>query len=427
MDQGGVTVDAPVSAIVALATAPVQSVAGRTGAVTLAVADVSGAVSSSDSRLSDAREWSAATATQAEAEAGTSTSRLAFTPQRVFQGIAAWWAASAAKGKLDGVASGATANSSDAILLARANHTGTQAASTISGLATVATTGAYGDLSGRPTAFDPASPGAIGGTAAAAATFTSLTATGRVIQSVNGAASAPPVSLTGTWFSGGTATTTKPQYLIEPAGTTSTAWSTAGTGLGVNAPSGFTGKIFDFQLNGTSLISFEANGSLGIGVTSGATARLDVRRSDASHSLAVFQQSNSSFNCDLALNHTVPGGQTLISKRLTGELWFYISTAHAHVFYTNSIEQLSISSAGLLAFKGKTASFPGLKSSSATLQVRLADDSDYTTIDALHRLQGSAPSTATSTGTTGDIRSDGSYIYVCTATNTWKRANLTTW
>lgn len=33
----------------------------------------------------------------------------------------------------------------------RANHTGAQAASTITGLATVATSGAYGDLSGRPT------------------------------------------------------------------------------------------------------------------------------------------------------------------------------------------------------------------------------------------------------------------------------------
>lgn len=38
--------------------------------------------------------------------------------------------------KLDGIASGATANSSDATLLARANHTGTQAISTVSGLQT---------------------------------------------------------------------------------------------------------------------------------------------------------------------------------------------------------------------------------------------------------------------------------------------------
>jgi hypothetical protein len=54
------------------------------------------------------------------------------------------------KTKLDGVASGATANATDAQLRNRSTHTGTQAASTITGLATVATSGAYGDLSGRP-------------------------------------------------------------------------------------------------------------------------------------------------------------------------------------------------------------------------------------------------------------------------------------
>ena len=41
--------------------------------------------------------------------------------------------------KLDGIATGATANSSDATLLARANHTGTQAHTTITGLGTLAT------------------------------------------------------------------------------------------------------------------------------------------------------------------------------------------------------------------------------------------------------------------------------------------------
>jgi hypothetical protein len=46
---------------------------------------------------------------------------------------------SADKSKLDGIASGATANSSDATLLARANHTGTQAAGTITGLGSLAT------------------------------------------------------------------------------------------------------------------------------------------------------------------------------------------------------------------------------------------------------------------------------------------------
>lgn len=52
--------------------------------------------------------------------------------------------------KLDGIASGATANDTDANLKNRANHTGTQDVSTITGLADVATSGDYNDLSNTP-------------------------------------------------------------------------------------------------------------------------------------------------------------------------------------------------------------------------------------------------------------------------------------
>jgi hypothetical protein len=37
------------------------------------------------------------------------------------------------------------------------------------------------------------------------------------------------------------------------------------------------------------------------------------------------------------------------------------------------------------------------------------------------------PSSASAPGTKGDIRWDTSYIYVCVATNTWKRSSLSTW
>jgi hypothetical protein len=104
-------------------------------------------VKGSDTRLSDAREWSAPTVIQADAEAGTATDRRAWTVQRVWQAIAAWWAASSAKTKLDGIATGATANQTDAHLLSRANHTGTQTANTISDLAAVATSGSASDIS----------------------------------------------------------------------------------------------------------------------------------------------------------------------------------------------------------------------------------------------------------------------------------------
>ena len=38
-----------------------------------------------------------------------------------------------------------------------------------------------------------------------------------------------------------------------------------------------------------------------------------------------------------------------------------------------------------------------------------------------------APASATATGTTGEIRIDANYIYICTATNTWKRVAIATW
>lgn len=42
-------------------------------------------------------------------------------------------------------------------------------------------------------------------------------------------------------------------------------------------------------------------------------------------------------------------------------------------------------------------------------------------------LSAAAPTSATATGGRGEIRFDASYIYVCVATNTWKRSPLTTW
>lgn len=80
--------------------------------------------------------------------------------------------------------------------------------------------------------------------------------------SANGAASTPPVSLTGTWFTGGSSTTTKPHFLVQPTGTTSTGWSTSGTGLGINAASGFTGNLADLQLNGVSKFNVLSTGTI---------------------------------------------------------------------------------------------------------------------------------------------------------------------
>lgn len=39
----------------------------------------------------------------------------------------------------------------------------------------------------------------------------------------------------------------------------------------------------------------------------------------------------------------------------------------------------------------------------------------------------SPPSSASDSGVAGQISYDSSYIYICTATDTWKRASIATW
>jgi hypothetical protein len=51
-----------------------------------------------------------------------------------------------------------------------------------------------------------------------------------------------------------------------------------------------------------------------------------------------------------------------------------------------------------------------------------------TNFTELYTALGTVPNgtkTATATGTAGQISYDANYIYICTATNTWKRAALT--
>lgn len=118
-----------------------------------------------------------------------------------------------------------------------------------------------------------AAPGAIGGVTPAAGTFTALTGSGIFTNSQNGAVSASAINITGTPFTGGSGTTTFPLFLFD-AGNDPTTWSTSGTLLGLNAPSGWAGNFIDFHTNGgASLFSVSPAGvvTAASSITSGST------------------------------------------------------------------------------------------------------------------------------------------------------------
>jgi hypothetical protein len=88
--------------------------------------------------------------------------------------------------------------------------------------------------------------------------------------SVNGAASTPGLTISGTPFSGGSTTTTFPQFYIN-SGTAPTSFSTAGTMLGLNSPSGFGGNAIDVHANGGGTL-FKVSGSGAVTTTSNFTS-----------------------------------------------------------------------------------------------------------------------------------------------------------
>jgi hypothetical protein len=86
-------------------------------------------------------------------------------------------------------------------------------------------------------------------------------------------------------------------------------------------------------------------------------------------------------------------------------------------FATNSVERVRITSAGRILMNTTTDN--GVDA----LQVNGSLISTQFKLSALN----TAPATASSTGTLGEIRIDANYIYICTATNTWKRVAIATW
>jgi hypothetical protein len=135
------------------------------------------------------------------------------------------------------------------------------------------TTGTAGGLSGSPAITVSSCTGCGGSSAWSAITSGANTQTGAFSTtapwtfSVAGAASTPGLSVTGAPYTGGSATTNFPQFYVND-GAGPTTFSTAGTEFGLNSPSGFTGNMADFHVNGGgSIFKVDYQGNLGLGGT----------------------------------------------------------------------------------------------------------------------------------------------------------------
>lgn len=92
------------------------------------------------------------------------------------------------------------------------------------------------------------------------------TMTGALVNNVAGALSTPAVLISGAPITGGSATTTKPQFNVDSG--TSNTWSTSGTVAGFNGPTSFAGNLIDAKVAGVRSFVVTPNGvGIGLGLT----------------------------------------------------------------------------------------------------------------------------------------------------------------
>ena len=135
------------------------------------------------------------------------------------------------------------------------------------------------------------------------------TPTAGLAVNTNGAASTSGVRLNGTWYTAGTSATTKPQLLVEPSSVSSAGWSTSGTGIGVNAASGFAGNLMDLQVAGVSKFRADNSGQL---FFNGGTSAGNILLNGSANQIRVVSNLGSGGSVEAMYNSNTPAaGQVL--------------------------------------------------------------------------------------------------------------------
>ena len=96
------------------------------------------------------------------------------------------------------------------------------------------------------------------------------------------------------------------------------------------------------------------------------------------------------------------------------------SNTAGQILYAHSDDSLRLVVNGTEKVRIDSSGDVGIATSNPTQKLDVNDDS-------IRVRTAKTPSSASDTGTTGQIAWDADYIYVCTATNTWKRVAIATW
>lgn len=181
-----------------------------------------------------------------------------------------------------------------------------------------------------------------------------------------------------------------------------------------------TTNTLGWSTNSTERIRVDSSGNVGIG-TNAPVGRLSVASTTStggtvtawSNAYSIFGPNvGSTTGSALGLGYNTTTNLSEIISCAPNTAWRALGIfCGTLVFYSNAgTETMRIDSTGNAGI--------GTASPTALLDVN----------SNIFRLRtAKTPASATAAGNTGDICWDASYIYVCTATNTWKRVGIATW
>jgi hypothetical protein len=166
---------------------------------------------------------------------------------------------------------------------------------------------------------------------------------------------------------------------------------------------------------GTGRLFVDANGKIGFGAAStGATFRVI---GTTGSSIIEANGVDSDGFADIEIKSTGTSGASRLYFSDTAAksgLVRYLHSTDSLEFTTNG----SVSPALVIDSSGRLLVGTSTDSGGALLQVNG---------DRVRIATAKTPASATATGTTGEVCWDANYVYVCVATNTWKRSAISTW